>query len=172
MVIEEFAKIAIPILVVAFFSSLIPRKLNERQKFIEAAAEFRKIFTPELVDIRDENIPFDIYSIDNDVFKRRKVAYLSFRHYLKGIRRRHYDDAWDQYCNDCESHWDFDYSVREKVAKDIEQLLEFTEHRLLRSMFFVCSEIWWKIRFRLFGPDKETRELIEKISKHDESHKK
>jgi hypothetical protein len=131
MKIEE---IILTALVTAFFASIIPRKLNERQKFIDAATEFRKIFTQTLVDIRNEFFFFDAYSIDTDSFKKLHVAYLTFRYFLKGTRRDQYDEAWEQYCFDCKYHWDFDSSVREKVAKDIELLLEFTEYSLFQSI--------------------------------------
>ncbi len=145
---------------------------DRRKEFNTASDEFRKIFTQVLVDIHDENVLFDVYSVDKDVFKKLQVAYLIFRHYLKGIHRWRYDEAWDQYRYDCKEHWDFDSDIRDAVAKDIEHLLEFTEYRLLRSISFVCQRLWRRIRFKLFGPNKKTKELIEKVSKHDESPKK
>jgi len=145
---------------------------DRRKEFNTASEEFRKIFTQALVDIRDENIPFDFYSIGKSSFKKLQVAYLNFRHFLKGIRHNQYDDAWNQYDFDCKYQWNFDDSAREEIAKDIEYLLEFTEYRLWRSISFVCQRLWGRIRFKLFGPDKKTKELIEEISKHDEPPKK
>jgi hypothetical protein len=42
-VFEKLSFIFLPILLSAFFLSIIPRKLKERQRFIEAAVEFRKV---------------------------------------------------------------------------------------------------------------------------------
>jgi len=169
MRIEE---IILAALLAAFFASIIPRKLNERQKFIEAAAEFRKIFTQALLDINKDNGFFGGYSIDTDSFKQIPVAYHTFRYFLKGASRNQYDEAWEQYCFDCEYQFHSDDAFRNKIVKDIEHLLEFTEYRLFQSISFICRETWWKIRFKLFGPDKETKELLEKFSKNDESPKK
>jgi len=145
---------------------------DRRKEFYAASDEFRKIFTQALVDIRDKNSLFDFYSIDKGNFKKLQVAYLNFRHFLKGACCSQYDEAWNQYDFDCKYQWTFDDSAREKVAKDIERLLEFTEYSLLRSMSFVFRETWWKIRFKLFGPDKETKELLKKFSTHEEPPKK
>jgi hypothetical protein len=145
---------------------------DRRKEFNAASDEFRKIFTQTLVDIQDENSFFGGYSIDTDSFKKLQVAYLNFRYLLKGAYRNQYDEAWDQYCFDCKYQSIFDDAAREKIAKDIKHILEFTEYRLLRSISFICGMVWWRIRFKFFGPDKETKILIEKISNHDEPPKK
>ena len=125
---------------------------DRRKEFNAASDEFRRIFNQAIVDIRDDDTTafINIFSLDKDRIKNHRVAYLNFRHYLRGECRNQYDDAWNQYYDDSIYQWDFDNSIREKLVKDIELLLEFPEYGLLRSMSFVCRRIWWRIRFKFF----------------------
>lgn len=41
----------------AFFASFIPRKLKERDKFIEAADELRKCCDKAVLDLADSSVP-------------------------------------------------------------------------------------------------------------------
>jgi hypothetical protein len=165
-------------LVTLLFGFLVGNRLaigrDRRKEFIEGSKEFRTIFNQALVDIHDENIPFDFNSVRNGSFNKYEVAYRNFRHYLKGVCRDQYDEAWEQYSFRYKYEWDFDDSARETVAKEIESLLKFPEYGLLKTISFV----WQKHTFRFFlkyfpkALDKETKELLEKFSKHDEYPKK
>ncbi|MEK6909908.1 MAG: hypothetical protein AABW61_02405 [Candidatus Aenigmatarchaeota archaeon] len=158
------------------FGYLIGNRLaigrDRRKEFIEGSKEFRTIFNQALVDIRDENIPFNLNSVRNGSLNKYEVAYHNFRHYLNWVCRNKYDEAWYQYSFHYKYEYNFDDSARKIVAKDIENLLKFPEYGFFKSMTFVAQHFLWKIRFKFFGLDKETKELIEKISKHDESPKK
>jgi hypothetical protein len=171
MRIEE---IILAALIAAFFASIIPRKLKEREKFIEGANEFRRDFTQALVDIRKESGFLGCYSIDTDSFKKLPVTYLHFRYFLKGTRRDKYDEAWDQYHFDCEYQFNSDDASREKIIKDIELLLEFTEYRFLQHIIFIWRKYTFSFFYKYFPKalDKKTKELLEKFSKHDEPPKK
>jgi hypothetical protein len=136
---------------------------DKRKEFIDASDEFRKIFTQALVEIRDEDAVFDVYSVEKDFFKKLKVAYSNFRHYLRGIRRRHYDYAWRKYYHDCKYHWDFNSDIREVVVKDIENLIEFTKYGFIKDIYLM----WEDITFRFRPLDQEIKNAIEYISKHN-----
>ncbi len=156
---EKLSLIILPILVATFFASLIPRKFNERQKFIEAVTEFRKTFNQALVDIQSSR--FGI--INDDIIKNCRVAYLNFRPYLHGkYHRQYYDETWDRYCRNFPSA---------DTEKAVESLLKFTEYRVFCNIPFFLKRLWLRLRLKVLGPDKETKELIEKFY-HNELSKK
>lgn len=138
---------------------------DRRKEFIEASKEFRMVFNQALVDIHDENIPFDFNSVRNGSFNKYEVAYRNFRHSLKGECRNKYDEAWDQYSFRYKYEWDFDNSAREIVAEDIKNLLKFTEFGLLKTIFF----IWQKYYFKFFPPplDEKTKKAIDYLSNYN-----
>lgn len=140
---------------------------EEKKRFDDSASEFRKVFNKAFVDVHDANIIYTTFTGDDERIKSQRVMYLNFRPHLRGVCRTQFDEAWRQYYDNYRYQWSFDDSTRDELTKDIEHLLEFTEYGLLQSMSFVCREFWWKFRFQFFGPDKETKEHIEKISEHD-----
>ena len=101
---EKLILILLPILFGAFFASIIPRKLKEREKFADAAIEFRKILNEQASIIN---------KIDNDYFaadilfsntvepylKKSQITINGFRIYLKGSHLKKFDGAWKEYCD-------------------------------------------------------------------------
>lgn len=143
---------------------------DRRKEFNAARDEFRKAFNQAIADINSDNSVF--YNLMGSIDQKCYVAYLNFRHHLTGACRKEYDEAWKQYCEDYKDQSGFvNHSLRDKLVKDIEHLLEFPEYGLLRKMSFIYQQIWWRIRLIFFGPDNETKKLIEKFYNHDEHPK-
>jgi hypothetical protein len=164
---EKLSLIFLPILLTAFFISIIPRKLKERQRFIEATVEFRKIFNQALVDTQSGRHDFGT-PVSDDIIKLHRVAYLNFLPHFRGGYRNQYNEAWDQYYHDFENMGHagmFTHVTRADLQKDIKSLLEFTEYRRFRNIFFFWKRLWSRLRFKIFGPDKETKKIVEKFSK-------
>jgi len=135
---------------------------DKRRRADDAANELRKVLNQMLVDVRSDNTDaiLNVFSIDKKRIKGHHVAYLNFRHHLKGECRNQYDDAWNQYHDDFIYQWDFDGSLRERLVKDIEDLLRFTEYRFFKNMSLIWQKIWWRIRFKIFGFIKKGRSFL------------
>lgn len=164
---EKFSIVIIPVLLTALLGSIITRKIKERQGFVDAAVEFRKVFNQVLVDIQSGRYGFGT-PVSDDIIKTHCVVYLNFRHYLHGACRRQYDEAWNQYCHDCKNvghRGRLTRITRVDIEKDIKSLLEFTEYGWLRNMLFFWKRLWFGLRLKVLGPDKATKELVEKFIK-------
>ena len=151
--IEKLLLIFLIALIPAFFLSFIPRKLKERHQFIKAATEFRKTFNQILADIQYSR--FGFYGSD-DILKICRIAYLNFRPYLHRICYHQYDEAWDNLC------YHFKSSGVDIIKKDIKSLLKFTKRRGFNNIFYWVIKFFNKLRWKIFGPDKKTKELVEK----------
>jgi len=156
-------------LIVLLVNHIISKERDRIERFNNASDEFRKVFNQARVDICSDRFLFDTFGQAERINPQR-VAYLNFRHHLHGECRKQYDKTWNQYCN----HYDrigrllnLTRVSRMDLEKDIKCLLEFTEYSLLRNMFFFWQNLWFRLRLNVFGPDKKTKELIDKISNHD-----
>jgi len=140
-------------LLAAFFGSLIPRKLKEREKFIEAAADFKNAFLPELTFLKHNTIVPEIerpYTTLDEFLKsayihRHLKAYEVFRNYLSSKNRDGIDKAWKDYCCDPYNQsilyfeqysWlvankgkDYEKQLKELALSRIEKILGFAKHR-------------------------------------------
>ncbi len=98
MRIEE---IILAALLAAFFASIIPRKLNERKKFIEKSDIFISAFDNELRFIDYSNnmdrVGKDIPDILRTAYDGHESAYLVFRKNLGWINKRRIEKAWKEY---------------------------------------------------------------------------
>jgi len=161
--------------ILALFGILASHRLliyrEKKKRLDDSANEFRKVFNQALADIDGDIFIFHT-SMNDAPMKVRHAAYLNFRHYLRGGSRNRYDEAWKQYCYHYENIGRGQGGMSATLKKDFECLLAFTEYRVLRNVSFYWNNFWWKFRLKVFGPDKETKELIEKISKHYEPPKK
>jgi hypothetical protein len=99
--IEKLYLILLPILITAFFASIIPRKLREIQQFTKDAAEFRDAFFDELIKFeRACTIEIEgtgIYKVLFGAFQKHSTAVHKFQACIKGKRLRNINFAWHQY---------------------------------------------------------------------------
>jgi hypothetical protein len=91
---------------------------------------------------------------------------------LRGKRQQQYDNAWANYYQDSEHLSNIFVFDSADIQSDIKQLLEFAEYSLWRNVISSLNDFVYRLRLKVFGPDKETKELLEKFSKHDEPPKK
>lgn len=147
---------------------------ENKKRADDAADELRIVFNQTIANIQNFRRE-DIYTDSvqwNNIIKRQHIAYLNFRHHLRGKRQQQYDNAWANYYQDREHLSNIFAFDNADIERDIKQLLEFAEYSLWRNVVSYLSNFLYRIRFKLFGPDKETKELIEKVSKHNELPKK
>jgi len=133
-------------IIIGLFGILATHRLmgyRERMKLFNVSAnEFREVFNKVLVNIQSGNYGFG-NPIDIDIIKTNKIAYLNFRPHFHGICRDKYDEAWKKYYDDCASmgaHGIFKRKTRFDVERDIENLLQFTEHSLFKNMKFIYEK--------------------------------
>ncbi len=140
--------VAVP-LVVIFVGHLLNGERDRLKRFNDAGEEFRKVFNGVLAETQTWG--HRLYSSDNHALSAHYSAYLTFRPHLRGKCQQQYDQAWNNYC--------FDFKHSGNVEKDIKDLLEFTEYKLLRTII-----LWWQ-RYTYIPPplSEEHRKLIEKI---------
>ena len=55
--------------------------------------------------------------------------------------------------------------TRVDLEKDIGHLLEFAEYGMLKDMFFFWRRLWFILQLKVFGPDKETKDIVNKFLK-------
>jgi len=140
---------------------------DRRKEFNAASDEFRKIFNQILVDIQSDRYGFGV-PMSTEIIKTHRIAYLNFRPHLHRVYRCQYDEAWEQYCHNYENMGHMGVRTRitrADIEKDIKSILEFTEYRILRNMLFFCRKLWRWLRLKVLGPDKKTKELVEKFLK-------
>jgi len=102
---EKLSLIILPILITAFFASIIPRKLKERQRFNETATMFRDAFRHEIAFLRYNTGIKGSQSSDGSIatflhtgaVHRHTEALITFRKHLSPVRRRSVDKAWKEY---------------------------------------------------------------------------
>lgn len=91
-------------LLAAFFSSIIPRKFKEREKFLEVANKFRESFTEEIrfidrtfaVDRAGRDIP-EVLSAGFDKHER---AFIAVMEVLSERKKAKIKEAWQTYIGD------------------------------------------------------------------------
>ena len=129
--------VILPALLTAFFASIIPRKLEERRQFNEAAKIFQDAFAPQLTFLKHNTNVGGIGSTD-DISGLLRFGYVHyhlkafevFRSYLPARKRAAIDKAWEKYCNFAQ------YSDKNNEAKmktlaldQIKKILKFAEHK-------------------------------------------
>ena|SRR3990167_892472 len=102
--IEKLLFVFLIALIPAFFLSIIPRTLHGRQKFNEAAIEFRKVLNEQISIINKIDNAYFAADIlfSNTVepyLKKSQIIINGFRIYLKGSRLKKFDGAWKEYCD-------------------------------------------------------------------------
>ena len=160
------AAIAVPLIVI-FIRHLLTRDRDRLKGFNNASEEFRKVFNQALVDIRDDSFLFGT-SANDDRIRTHRVAYLNFHYHLHGECRNQYDRIWNQYCRDYENMGRMGILTRVTrvdLEKDIGHLLEFAEYGMLKDMFFFWRRLWFILQLKVFGPDKETKDIVNKFLK-------
>lgn len=129
-ILEKLSFILLPLLLIAFFASIIPRKLKERQKFIEAADKFQGAFTNQL-NFLESNVNTGSGDTSN-IGEYLKAHYVSthlntfrtFRNSLSDKERKAIDNAWGKYCNFAQ------YSNNKELAlKCLKDVLKFAKHK-------------------------------------------
>lgn len=137
---------------------------ERKKRFDDAAIELRSVFNKVFVDIENGICGFGNRMSDS-MINDHKIAYLNFRHHLKGEYLKQYDTAWDQYCFDCKNIGGFGLLrtktriTRVDIKHDIKNLLSFTDYSLLKNISFYIQNIWFHIRLKT-GTNKETNQLI------------
>ncbi|MCJ7682962.1 MAG: hypothetical protein MUO68_01575 [Desulfobacteraceae bacterium] len=128
MEIVGFAKIAIPILVVAFFSSLIPRKLHERQKFIKDANDLINPIRHELLGTR--NCP------NSNIKGAWEITFTLIREKLPFWKRKGFDRVVENYKKskgadnqERDPMGGFSYKDTAKITHAVDELLAFLKPR-------------------------------------------
>ena len=102
---EKLSLIILPILITAFFASIIPRKLKERQRFNNAATAFRDAFLQEIAFLQYNTGLNGTQSTDCSIaqflrtgmVQRHTEALVIFRKHLSLLQRRSIDKAWKEY---------------------------------------------------------------------------
>lgn len=102
---EKLSLIILPILITAFFASVIPRKLKERQRFNEAATAFRDAFRHEIAFLRYNTGIKGAQSTDGSISQflrtgmvhRHTEALITFKKNLSSLQKRSIDKAWKEY---------------------------------------------------------------------------
>ena len=101
MEIDSILKIFLTALLGAFFAIFIPRKLKEREKFIEKSGTFISAFDYErrFVDYVNnmDRVGKDIPDVLRTAYDRHESAYLVFRENLGRINKIRIEKAWKKY---------------------------------------------------------------------------
>lgn len=107
MIYKILGFVMLPALLTAFFASIIPRKLEERRRFNEAAKIFQDTFVPQLSFLKHNTNVGGIGSTDNigELLKFGYVhshlrAFRIFRDNLSTKKKAGIDKAWQKYCGD------------------------------------------------------------------------
>ncbi|MCP4576393.1 MAG: hypothetical protein GY846_08950 [Deltaproteobacteria bacterium] len=133
---EKLSIIILPILITAFFASIIPRKLKERQGFNEASDKFYATFTKQL-NFLEHNVNSDTGDTSNigEYLRAHYVgthlnAFSTFRNSLPGRRRKAIDRAWKEYCDFNQySDKNNQEAMRALALKNLENVLKFAKHK-------------------------------------------
>ena len=135
----EYYKILFAILTVlltAFFASIIPRKLKERQKFMEDADKFYGTFVNQLTFLKTNINPGggDTSNIGEYLrayhVRYHQNAFEIFRKCLSDNKGKTIDKAWGKYC-DFKQYSDKNNQkkARELALKNLEDVLKFAKHK-------------------------------------------
>jgi hypothetical protein len=149
--IEKYLFWTLPVLLAAFFASIIPRKLEERKRFNEAAKIFRNDFLLEIAFLEHNTaLPGNerTYTTLDEFLRagytfRHLKAFETFKPYLSPVNRKGIDKAWQEYCcrpDDPNALYFEQYSTksvsreREEELKRlalerIEAILKFAKHK-------------------------------------------
>lgn len=131
-------------LLAAFFASIIPRKLKEREKIIEAANKFRESFTEE---IRFINRDFAIDRAGRDIpvilaaaADKHEAALITFMAVLSERKKAKIKNTWKTYTGDDKVTGKYTFrqyatkgkikdgeSIRQLVLSRINNLLKFAD---------------------------------------------
>jgi hypothetical protein len=103
MIYKILGFVILPALLTAFFASIIPRKLKERQRFNEAAKTFQDAFVPQLSFLKHNTNIGGIGSTD-DISELLSFGYVHyhlkafevFKGYLSTKKRADIDKAWQK----------------------------------------------------------------------------
>ena len=117
-------------LLAAFFGSLIPRKLKEREKFIEAANDFRNAFRQEISFLKYNTAIKGTQSTDCSVSQflktggvhRHTESLVSFKKHLTPFQGRSIDKAWQEYQKQIDG-----YKSSPMSEKDKQEALQIIE---------------------------------------------
>jgi hypothetical protein len=136
---EKLLYLFLTILVTALFGSIIPRKLKERERFIEAAAEFRTAFIEErrLLDPHssaDRASAGSASSIIKNAIDCHESAMIRFEPFVCKSKIKKYTKAWREYAGDGRNFEEYtgdNFDKKEKgralALNRINNLLKFTE---------------------------------------------
>ena len=135
---EKFSIVILPILLTAFFASIIPRKLKERFAFKQAAEQFRLAFWPEvefldkqfIVDRASVNVTRKSCDVLFDAVGRHQEAVFIFQDHLGCINKYRFKKTWQQYC---EGGSDIKY-FREEYPCENELQQSFSEEKALKRI--------------------------------------
>jgi hypothetical protein len=102
MIYKILGFVILPALITAFFASLIPRKLKEREKFVEAASEFRNAFVEaqRLIDpnsLADRASAGSASNVIKDAINGHEIAMMKFEPFVSKYRLDEYKNAWKEY---------------------------------------------------------------------------
>jgi hypothetical protein len=81
---------------------------------------------------------------------------------LHRICHHQYDEAWDDLC------YHFESSGVDIIEKNIKSMLKFTERREFSNIFYWIIRLLHILRWKIFGPDKKTKELVKKYFDSDQ----
>ena len=108
MIYKILGFVILPALIAAFFASIIPRKLEERLRFNEAANIFKEAFINEqrLLDYwsHAKRVGIPICDIIKDAIDRHEIAMMKFKPFVCKANIDAYEKAWKDYAENIEQY--------------------------------------------------------------------
>lgn len=138
--------IIFPVLIAAFFASIIPRKRQERQRFNEAADRFKEAFTEE-IRFLDRSYAFDrtlrdIPEVLAAASGKHEAAFIRFMIVLSKRKKKKIKKAWKEYTGENKLLGEYTFrqyatrdniknaeSIRNCVLDRVEKILNFANHK-------------------------------------------
>jgi len=137
MIYKILGFVILPALLTAFFASIIPRKLEERRRFNEAAKTFQDALVPQLSFLKHNTNVGGIGSTD-DISGLLRFGYVHyhlkafevFRGCLSAKKRVAIDKAWKKYCNFAQySDKNNKENMKTLAIERIEEILKYAKHK-------------------------------------------
>ncbi len=127
---------ALPVLLAALLTSIITRKLKDKERFNKAADKFYGAFINQLTFLKSNINPGsgDTSNI-GEYLRAHRVRYHQnafeiFCKCLSGSERKSIDKAWAEYCDFNQySEKNNQKEARDLALKNIEGVLEFAKHK-------------------------------------------
>jgi len=140
------AFVILPVLIAAFFASIIPRKRIERQRFNEAADRFKETFVEE-IRFLDRSYAFDrtlrdIPEVLAAASSKHEAALIKFMIVLNKNKRKEIKKAWKEYTGENKIMGEYTFnqyatygnikdakSIRNNALNHLEKILSFAKQK-------------------------------------------